>query len=187
MKTKTLCVAALLAATFQVPAMAADKPEVQLSAWTGQLRLRIDGDRLLTGETVREDAWMNGLALRVRMPAGFVAEAGIAHAVHDDWLDTDGDIELYHYSGAVGWQFDLQRWRFTPRIGAVRSKLNSEARLLLTDDGGRTDKVYDTVPFVDASLQRRLGEHWAIGFNVRDTMEDFGHARAWGFVATVNW
>jgi hypothetical protein len=186
MKITTLLAGALLAATFQLPA-AAGKPEVQLSLTGGQQRLRIDGDRWLGGETVREDSWLNGISLGMRAPAGFVARAGIAHAVRDEWGGNDGDIELYHYSAAVGWQFDLERWRFTPLVGMQRSKLNSEARLLLNDDGSRTDKLYDTVPFVDLSLQRRLGDHWAVGVTARDSFEEFGHSRSWGFAMTVNW
>jgi hypothetical protein len=186
MKTITLLAAAMLAATFQLPAVAGES-EVQLSVRGGQQRLRIDRDHWLGGETVREDSWLNGVALGLRTPAGFVAEAGIAHSVRDEWGGSDGDIELYHYSAAVGWQFDLERWRFTPRVGAQRSKLNSEARLLLNDDGSRTDKLYDTVPFVDLSLQRRLGNHWAVGFTARDSFEEFGHSRSWGFAMTINW
>jgi hypothetical protein len=186
MKTTTLLAAVALAAAFQLPA-GAGEPEVQLSVLGGQQRLRIDHDRWLGAETVREDAWRNGVALGLRTPAGFVAEAGIAHAVRDEWGSNDGDIELYHYSAAIGWQFDVERWRFTPRVGAQRSKLNSEARLLLNDDGSRTDKLYDTVPFVDVSLQRRLGNHWAVGVMARDSFEEFGHSRSWGFAMTLNW
>lgn len=185
-KKKYTVAALLLAATVQLPAYAADT-EVQLSVIGGQQRLRIDRDRWFLDETVREDAWVNGLSLGVRTPAGFVAEAGIAHAFRDDWGGTDEDIELYHFSGAVGWQFEAGRWRFTPRLGLQRSKLNSEARLLLNGDGNRTDKIYDTVPFVDVSVQRRLGNHWAIGITGRESFEDFGHSRSWGFAMTINW
>jgi hypothetical protein len=186
MKTTILLAVALLAAMSRIPATAGEA-EVQLSVLGGQQRLRIDRDRWFGAQTVREDAWRNGVALGLRTPAGFVAEAGLAHAVRDDWGGNDGDIELYHYSAAVGWQFDVERWRFTPRVGAQRSKLNSEARLLLNDDGSRTDKLYGTVPFVDLSLQRRLGNHWAVGVSARDSFEEFGHSRSWGFAMTINW
>ena len=187
MKRTTLLAATLIASTFQLPAVAADKPEMQLSVVGGQQRMRVDRDRWLDDETVRADTWLNGISFGMRFPAGFVADVGITHGVHDDWGGTDEDVELYHYSGAVGWQFEASRWRFTPRLGLQRSKLNSEARLLLNDDGSRTDKLYDTVPFVDLSLQRRLGNHWAVGFTARDSFEEFGHSRSWGFAMTINW
>ena len=37
------------------------------------------------------------------------------------------------------------------------------------------------------SLQRRLGTHWAVGVTARDSFEEFGHSRSWGFAMTINW
>jgi hypothetical protein len=186
MKISMLLGVALLATLGAMPAGAAEPGQVHLSGYVGQTRLRIDGDRLLDGETVRLDTGMSGVALGYRLPSGLLFEAGLAYAVHDQWFDTDDDFDLYHYSAAAGWQFDLERWRFTPKLGLLRSKLNSEAHLLLNDNGGRTDKVYDTVPFVEASLVHRLGDRWAIGAHFRDTFEEFGHSRSYGFLASLN-
>lgn len=190
MQTRILLGLALCASLMQTArAQDADaaKPEVQLSLVVGQQRVRIDGDQLTTGETERMDMSLTGIGLAYRMPAGLVLEGGVMYGAHEDWLTSEDDVEVYHYSGAVGWQFDLERWRLTPKLGVMRSKINSDGRLLLNDDGAGTDKIYDTVPFGELSITRRLGNHWALGIHYRDTFEDWGHTRSWGFNASVNW
>src|SRR5262245_60404040 len=170
MKTRILFGVAVLATLFAQGANAEGDAGLQISAHAGRQRLRIDHDRLITGETVRMDSAWVGAELRYRTEAGLLIEGGYAYAVHDDWLDLTQDdaIDLHHYSAALGWQFDNDGWRFTPKAGVIRSKLNSEARLLLNDNGGRTDKFYSTVPFVEAQIEKRLGKRWTIGLTVRD-------------------
>ncbi len=187
MKIKNLFGVALMGALFAQGATAEGGAGVQVAAFGGQQRLRIDHDRLITDETMRMDtAWM-GLEIGYRFAPGLLIEGGYGYSVHEDWFafNQDESLDLHHHSLALGWQFENEGWRFTPKAGVIRSKLNSEQRLLFNDNGGRTDKYYATVPFAEAQLLKRLGDRWTLGFTVRDVREEFGHTRAWGVVASL--
>jgi hypothetical protein len=86
----------------------------------------------------------------------------------------------YQYAGAIGWQFDRDRWRFTPKMGVARSRLTASGPLLLPQDDGLTEQAYATAPFIEATAVHRLRGRLALGLFLRETFEDFGHTHSGG-------
>jgi hypothetical protein len=178
--------AAALALLAAQAAYAADDGEWQFSGLIGQGRLHVDADRYFTGEVQKNDTDLFGVTAGYKLPAGALFEAGYAFAEHADF-GKDEDIILKQYWGSVGWQFESSNgWRFKPRVGLTALRLYSDARLLLDDDGTRHFWQSSTAPFVEASVTHRLGPHFSIGANYRETFPDFGKFRWWGLVMTLN-
>jgi hypothetical protein len=164
-----------------------ERAEWQLSVWGGQQNLRVDHDLHFRDETHRQDQWLNGISIARRLPQGFLVEAAAETAYHDSSLGKDNDFSVDHYSVALGWQIDAERWRFTPKLGLARSQLGNQARLLLNQNGGRVFERDYTVPYAELDLQRRFGRHFQLGGAFRDTDEEFGHTRSWAFMMTLLW
>lgn len=164
-----------------------DRAEWQLSVWGGKQNLRVNRDRDFRDETQRHDQWLNGISIARRLPQGLVVEAAAETAYHDTSYGKDNDFSVDHYSVALGWQIDAERWRFTPKLGLARSHINNQARLLLNENGGRVFERNYTVPYAELDLQRRFGRHFQLGGAFRDTDEEFGHTRSWAFMMTILW
>jgi hypothetical protein len=98
MKTKILFGMALL--LMAQAANAEGDAGLQLSAYAGQQRLRIDHDHLVTDETVRMDTAWTGLAIGYRFEQGMLVEGAYAYSLHDDWsfFTEEGDLDMHHYS-----------------------------------------------------------------------------------------
>jgi hypothetical protein len=177
---------AVLAAAAGAPAIAADEGEVQLSVYLGAQNLHIDDEALVGDERLQRNGVLVGAAAAYRFPRGFLLEASVMHGAYSDFFFAnifERSFSAYQYSGAAGWQFDRNRWRITPKVGVARSKLTSDASLLFPPEEEGPRKLYATVPFVEASVVRRLGRHFAVGAFLRETFEDFGHTRSWGATA----
>lgn len=176
-----------------LPAHAGEKGEFQLSVQVGQQNIIIDEENLIAGDRFNHDGIEVGFTLGWRMKSGLLFEASLVHAGYMDFAGVilsplgvdDESLDTYQYSGAVGWQFDKNRWRFTPKLGVARSKLTAWDEILLDSSGERIDKMYATVPWIEASAVRRMGEHFALGFSWRETFQDYGHTR--GLSATMHW
>lgn len=190
---KGIILIALSAIAGALPAQAGDKGEFQVQVQIGKQFVNIDGEQLLEGERLNHDGLEIGFALSWRLKRGLLLEASLLHSSYTDFggiilspvgLD-DMSFDNFQYSGAVGWQFDENRWRFTPKLGVARSKLTSTREMLLNDQGERTDKLISTVPFVEMSAVRRMGEHFALGLSWRETFQDFGHTQGLG--VTAHW
>jgi Outer membrane protein beta-barrel domain len=191
MKGTILLVLSVIAGA--LPAQAGDKGEFQLSVQIGRQNILIDAENLIAGDQFNHDGLEVGFALGWRLQSGLLFEASLLHSGYTDFggvilspLGVDDEsLDNYQYSGAVGWQFDKNRWRFTPKAGMARSKLTSRGEVLLDDDGARTDTLYATVPFLEATAARRMGEHFALGLSWRETFQDFGHSRS--VDVTLHW
>jgi hypothetical protein len=175
-----------LMASAGAPVPAADRGEVQLSAHLGAQNLKVDDEDVAGGERFDREGMLIGAAVAYRLPRGLLFEVSILHSAYSDFFFANvftRSFDTYQYSGAVGWQFDVNRWRITPKVGAARSKLTSDGPLLFPQDGEESDKLYATVPFVEASFMHRAGRRWAFGVTLRETFEDFGHTRSYGGTA----
>jgi len=179
--------ATLLAASCAGVVRADENGEWQLSIWGGKQNLRVDRDLHFRDESTHLDTWLNGISVGRRLPNGFLVEAAAETATHDSDNGKDHDFYVDHYSLAVGWQLDAERWRFTPKVGMVRSTLGNQARLLLNENGGRVFERNYTVPYGELDVQRRFGRHWQVGASWRETDEDFGHTNSWAFRMTILW
>ena len=184
---------ALTAFAAALPAHAGDKGEFQLSAQLGRQNITIDEENLVAGDQFNHDGVEVGFTLGWRMKSGLTFEASLVHAAYTDIAGViltplgvdDESMDTYQYSGAVGWQFDKNRWRITPKLGVARSKLTSWDEVILDSSGERTEKLYSTVPFVELAGLRRMGEHFALGLAWRETFQDYGHTR--GISLTGHW
>jgi hypothetical protein len=169
-------------------APAAEKGEVQLSVYLGGQNLHVDDRTLVGGERVHRNGLLVGTAAAYRFPRGLLLEVSLLHASHSDFVFANvfrRSFGSHQYAAAVGWQFDNDRWRITPKIGVARSLLTTDGALLLSPEDEEVDdgEIKATVPFAEASVTRRLGEHFAVGAFLRETFEDFGHTRSWGATA----
>ena len=169
-------------------AQASDPGEFQLSVQLGVEHIDIDNDQLIGDHGLHHDGAEIGFAMGWRLPSGLLFEASALHADHTDFvgiifdglgLEDDG-VDSHQYAAAVGWQFDQDRWRLTPKVGLARSRLTSSDDVLLTPDGARTDKLYETAPFIEAGAIRRLGKHFALGVSWRKTFQDIGSTQSLG-------
>jgi len=189
---KAILLLGVLAAVGVPMARAGDQGEFQLTGQLGTERIHIDNDRLFGDRGFHHDGPAVGFAMGWRLPVGLLLEASAMHSAYTDldgWIfgglgSDDESVNSHQYAAAVGWQFDQDRWRLTPKIGLARSKLTSRGELLLTPDGDRTDKLYATVPFIEAGVIRRMGTHFALGVSWRKTFQDFGDSQSLG--ATVH-
>ncbi len=185
--TRTMLLVTLLAVAAGTPAIAAGEGEVQLAVYLGSQNLHVDDEIVLQDERLQRNGVLVGAAAAYRFPRGFLVEASVLHGAYTDFFFRnvfERSFSQYQYSGAVGWQFDRNRWRITPKVGVARSKLTSDGSLLFPQDDDEGDqKFYATVPFVEASVVHRLGRHFALGAFLRETFEDFGHSRSWGATA----
>jgi len=190
---KGIMLLALTAIAGALPAQAGEKGEFQLQVQLGQQNIIIDAENLIAGDRFNHDGFEVGFALGWRMKSGLLLEASLLHGAYSDFFAPvfaglgieDESFDTYQYAGAVGWQFDKNRWRFTPKLGVARSKLTSTGAVVLDSDGERTDQLYATVPFVEAAAVRRMGEHFALGLSWRETFQDYGHTRS--LAATMHW
>jgi len=184
---RTMLLVAVLAAAAGAPAIAAGEGEVQLTVYVGAQNLHIDDEDMVGDERLQRNGVLLGAAAAYRFPHGFVLEAAVVHGAYTDFIFRnlfERSFSNYQYSGAVGWQFDRNRWRITPKVGVARSKLTSDGSLLFPaedEEGGQ--KLYATVPFVEAAVVHRLGRNFALGAFLRETFEDYGHTRSWGATA----
>jgi len=176
-----------------LPAQAGDQGEFQLSVQVGQQNIVIDAENVLANDRFNHDGVEVGFTAGWRMKSGLLFEGSLVHGAYTDiagviftpiGLD-DESLDTYQYSLAAGWQFDKNRWRFTPKLGIARSKLTSRDEVILDSDGERTYKLNSTVPFLEAQVVRRMGEHFALGLAWRETFQDYGHTR--GLSLTMHW
>jgi hypothetical protein len=183
-------VAALAAASAQaqeaVAPPRAERPMIYVAPSTGLAHLRVDrGLMYQQDDTVKVDAVEIGVALGFRAPLGLMLEVGRSAAVHANWLDDHGDLELRHTYGAVGWRLRAgESWYFTPKIGRASWELESSHRWLFDDSGERHYEIGGWQNFWELGLAHDLNRHISLGLNFRDVNQDFGHARSLTFVAS---
>jgi hypothetical protein len=168
-------------------ASAQDQSGFVIEPFVGYSHLRIDHDKMVDGETNRLDQVLAGVSLGYKTPFGLVINAGYSNAIHDDIFvfDFASGYELDQYYGTVGYEFDFgSGWRFTPKAGRARWRLQSDDRQLL-DNFGEQQKFLDGYEnFVEVSLMRNISQSISMGLTARDVDADFGHSRSGAFAVT---
>jgi hypothetical protein len=185
--SRTISLITLMAAAGVAPVVAADG-QFQISAYMGAQNMLIDDRDIVGDDRFQHDGFLVGAALAYRLPGGLTFEGSLLHSAYSNIFFAnvfERNFDNYQYAAAVGWQFDVNRWRITPKAGVARSKLTSNDSLLFPAEEDYTDQLYATVPFFETSLVRRAGDHWGFGLMLRETFEDFGHTRS--FAATVQY
>jgi hypothetical protein len=157
-----------------------------IAPYTGFAHLRIDRGQMFEQEdTVKVDALELGASLGFRTPFGLMLEIGRSDAVHANWFDDHGDIELTHSYASVGWRLSAgETWYFTPRIGRAHWVLESSHRWLFDPAGERHYEIDGWQNFWELGLTHDLNRHVSLGLNFKDVNQDFGHARSLTFVAS---
>lgn len=158
--------------------------EFQLGTRLGMTNLSIDGARMRDGIRVKGDGIGFGITAGYRTPLGLVIEAAIMGSA--DISDSESLLSgTVHKSLAVGWQYDLEQWRITPKAGFTHTYLDGSGGRNFLEDGAPSERFTDTVPFIEANVERRVGRHFAVGAFVRHVFEDFGDSQAIGL--SVAW
>jgi hypothetical protein len=152
--------------------------EFQLGTRFGLTNLNIDDDRMRSGEDASGRGTAFGLSAAYRTDPGLLIEATIMGSVNLSEEVLSGTV---HKSLAAGWQFDVENWRITPKIGITHSYLDAEGGRELLEDGRPSERFTDTVPFIEATFERRVWRRFAWGGFVRHHFEDFGDSQAIGF------
>jgi hypothetical protein len=166
-----------IAALMTTPVIAGEKGEFQVTPFLGSAHLRVDAAHVEEGRTRRMDALLAGLNLGYRAPFGLTVELGRSDASHKDliWWFTDG-LSLRQYYGALGYQFEAGKWRFTPKVGRSRWRLHASNFDLLDGAGEDLERLRGYDNFVEASAARRLGQSMAMGVTLRALEADFGRS-----------
>lgn len=157
--------------------------EMQYAFKIGGSMLKVDPERIEDGEGSSTNGVAVGLSLGYRTDAGLLVELGILGSGN---VDSELLSGIVHKSLGVGWQFEREGWRLTPKAGLVHSYLDAAGGRELIEDGRPSERFTDTVPFIEAAAERRLGEHFGIGLYLRHVFEDFGDSQAWGISLSWN-
>lgn len=166
-------------------ARADSRTEMQISPYLGYSHLRIDGPNLVDGVTDRFDLAMGGVTVGFLTPFNVVIEAGTGWGFHDEIFSNDRDISLDQDYAAIGYQIDFGNgWRFVPKVGRMKWKLESDDRDLVDvfDVRHETLRGYDN--FYEASLLRHVSRSIVLGLNFKDVDTAFGHDRSGAFLVT---
>jgi outer membrane protein with beta-barrel domain len=144
--------------------------EFQLAFRLGEDQIKIDGDRLSSGNGVSEGMVNIGLLASYRWTNGAYVEAGLAGSGNFDIL---GINDVSHRWIGGGWQMDVaNNWYLTPKLGLTWSHLTSSEEDLF--DSEPVDRFSDVVPFIELAVEHRFGDHIGIGAYLRHTFEDWG-------------
>jgi hypothetical protein len=164
---------ALLVALCSAPGVAG---EFQLGVRLGKTWLKVDGDRLSSGNSVDESLMTHGVIAAYRWPKGALLEIGTASSFNIDFFNLNG-LDQQWLGG--GWQIDLNDdWRLTPKAGLMYTVLESSEEDLFESEP--VDEFKDWVPYLETTLERRIGRHFGMALYLRENFEDWGSTRMWG-------
>lgn len=172
--------AALIAAALAGPCAAG---EFSIGYRLGATQLDVDGDRLSSGNSLNSNMMSMGFSLNYMWSLGPMAEVTFAQSFDPFPLFSWNDVD--HISAAFGWQYGLEGpWRFTPKIGLTHSALESQEEDFF-EGNEPIDRINQTVPFLEATFERRFGQHFGTGLYLRHNFEDFGGSTMYGL--TLSW
>jgi hypothetical protein len=109
--------------------------------------------------------------------AGAFLEFGLASSVDPHPLLGWNDVG--HASLAGGWQFDVNNWHFTPKLGITRTSLESQEEDFF-EGNEPIDEIKEIVPFVEAAVEYRFWKRLGVGAYMRQNFEDFGSTNMYG-------
>ena len=176
-------VAALAAESMAAPAGAG---EVTFQFRLGGTDVKVNGDELVSGDAENDKGLLAaGFALAYRWPKGAVLE--LSSLSSGDIFPILGFTDMEHVSLGGGWQFDLgQYWHFTPKAGLVYTSLENLQEDIWSG-GEPVERFHDVVPFIEASLDGRIGRHFGIGVFWRRNQESFGNSSTYGLSLGWTW
>jgi hypothetical protein len=157
--------------------------EFQIGVRLGATKLEVDADRLTSGDDVNDRLLSSSLTVGYRWENGLIVDGGFGGS--SQFLPLFEINELDQVWVGAGWQFDADRWRFTPLAGLVQTHLNSSQENLF-EGNEPTDHFNDTVPFAEITAERQLGRHFVLGLYFRKNFEDFGSTQTWGMSIGLN-
>lgn len=157
--------------------------EVHYGFKAGGGNLKVDADRTVVEDGVSANGLAVGFSLGYATDAGLLVELGILGTLNVDAEILSGQVQK---SLGVGWQINGDNWRVTPKAGFLHSYLDSAGGRNLVEDGRPSERFTDTVPFIEAAVERRFGDHFGLGLFVRHVFEDFGDSQAWGIQVSWN-
>lgn len=148
----------------------------------GMTEVRVDGERLSSGDDVRDTLMSMGIAVAYKWPQGPFAEFGLAASF--DPLPLLGWNNIGHSWLAGGWQFGGNNWHFKPKVGITRTSLSSQEEDFFEGDEP-VDSIREVVPFLEAAFEYRFWGKLGVGGYARQNFEDFGGSFMYG--VSVGW
>lgn len=143
--------------------------------YTGANGPRTDGDLLGVG-----------CGFGYLMPFGVVVEVGADVGAEFDFFDALDSYSIDQQFAAVGYQFELgEGWRFVPKFGRVRWRLESEEGMFLNPGPERRDVLEGYDYYWEASISRRISRVVALGIDYKQADHRFGRARSTSFMVTI--
>jgi hypothetical protein len=175
--------AAIVAASMMAPAGAG---EVTLQFRLGGTDVKVNGDELISGNSEKDNGLLAaGFSVAYRWPKGAVIEASRTDSL--DIFPILGFTDMEHLSLGGGWQFDMgQYWHFTPKAGLVYTSLENLQEDIWSG-GEPVERFHDVVPFIEASVDGRIGRHFGIGMFWRRNQESFGNSSTYGLTLGWTW
>lgn len=162
---------------------AAQAGETQIGVRVGKSWLKVDAERMATGQPVDESLGTFGFTVGHRWEQGGYIEAGYTTATNLDIFSFD---TLEHLWLGAGWQFNLsEKWKLTPKAGLTYSSLEADDEELFDDFPTR--RLHDVVPYAEINLERQLGRHYRMGLYFRENFEEWGSSRGWGLTMAWHW
>lgn len=120
------------------------------------------------------------------MPFGVVVEIGADFGGEFDFFDALDSYSIDQQFAAVGYQFELgEGWRFVPKFGRTRWRLQSEEGMFLNPGPERSDVLEGYDYYWEASVSRRISRVVALGIGYKQADHRFGRARATSFMVTI--
>jgi hypothetical protein len=175
----------LLALVSLTPPAFAAESTFQISPRLGRGEMRIAEFQGISNRREEISALNMGGTVGFTTPIGVVLEAGIGMQSNFDWWSAVDDYTLSQQYLAVGYQIDFAKgWRFVPKAGRARWKLQSEEGMFLNPGPEATKVIRGYEHFWEAQLSRRISDVVSLGAAYQEGEFDFGRARSISFVAT---
>jgi hypothetical protein len=179
----TAMAVSLAAAAMWAPARAG---EVTFQFRLGSSDVKVNGDELISGQTEKDSGLLAaGFAVAYRWPKGAVIE--LSKTDSGDIFPILGFTDMEHVSLGAGWQFDMgEYFNFTPKAGMVYTSLENLQEDIWSG-GEPVERFHDVVPFLELSVDGRIGKHFGIGMFWRRNQESFGNSSTYGLSVGWTW
>jgi hypothetical protein len=140
----------------------------------------------VNGSRTDADLYGVGCGVGYLMPFGMVVEIGADFGAEFDLFNALDNYSLDQQFVAVGYQFELgEGWRFVPKFGRARWRLQSEEGVFLNPGPEDKDVLEGYDYYWEASVSRRISRVVALGVDYKQADYRFGRARSASFLVTM--
>ena len=179
----------LVAGTLALGATAAfaDGSTFQITPFASESHLSVDHSIMRDGGNKRVENLEVGARVGLRVPGGFLIEAGGAASPGELITNWFKDVTMNHAEVAIGYQLDTPSgFRFVPKVGRMRWELDGEGKAFVNSAGEfhRNYVGYDY--FYEAAFMYNVKPKVALGLVARSVDSDLIDARQVSFAVTMS-